>query len=169
MITPLLDFWVQTFTTQLMTHTEDDLRMTVVKKAPFQDDPTRKAPYLLMSIDEDLGLVPDSPSEIGGPLRWQLHLKLRAAPKVVSTVDRAYHLVDVLSMRVCHIIRAHTFDHPTALNGSCMDNRDWFTITKVMPKVYGGEREWLSHVDVFFFARIKEPGPAPYGTYPNNL
>lgn len=165
----VLDFWVRTFTTELMHNTEDDLRMVVVKKAPFQDDPTRKAPYLLLSIDEDHGLVPDTPIEIGGHLRWSLHLKLRAAPRVVSSVDRAYHLVDVLSMRVCRILREHTFDQPLAPNGAFMDNRDWFTIAKVLPKVYGGEREWLSYVDIHFVVRIKEPGPPPYGSYPDKL
>lgn len=169
MITPILDFWVGIFTTELMHNTEDELRMVVVKKAPFQDDPIRKAPYLLVSIDEEFGMVPDHPMEIGGHLRWSLHLKLRAAPRVVTTVDRAYHLVDILNQRVCYLLRQHTFDQPEAANGGFMDNRDWFTITKVMPKVYGGEREWLSYVDIHFIVKIKEPGPPPYGIYPEKL
>jgi hypothetical protein len=163
MISTLLDFWLEVFTRELMHDTNDELRMIIVKKAPLQEDPTRKAPYLIMHTDEEKGLEPVGPQEIGGPLRWKVHMKMRAAPKVATTVDRAYHLVDVLTSRICHLLRQETFAHPEGINGAMMDNWNWLIVDKVKPKVYGGEREWLSYVDIEFHCFMREPGPFPFG------
>jgi hypothetical protein len=165
MITETLTFFEELFTTAFVDETSDALRMEIVQKRPFQDDPTRKAPYLILTFDEDKGLIPDpdTPPEIGGPTYWKLHLKVRAAPKVQKDRETAYTLVSVLMMRVMYTLRNSYLQHPVFAGGVYLNNYNWLLITKSVPHVYGGEREWLSYVDVHFYVRLAEPNP--YGTY----
>ena len=174
MITTLLDYWVGVFAEELRDNTKDELKLLVVKKAPFQDDPTRKVPYLIIDVDSEKGIMPDPdwPAEVGGALRWRAYLKIRAAPKVVSSVDRAYHLTEVLQMRICYLLRTKAYEQPTAPNGSFMSNASPLVIDKIVPKMSGGEKEWLPHVDIFFHSSIDEPRSIEafaYGTYPGTI
>ena len=171
MIDTLTTFWIDTFTDRLKTRTPlgDSLRMSVVKKAPFQDDPTVAVPYLILDIDEK-GMQPEELVEIGGSVYWVAHLKLRAAPKVQAKVEDAYKQVDLLAQRIVWIIRDVALNsHPSDQMGMMMDNRDWFLFDIIKPKITGGDGEWQSRVDIHFRSRIREEGPYPYGQYPGIL
>lgn len=158
MMNLVLDFWCETFSTELIENTDDQLALKVCQKGPFQDDPTRKAPYLILSIDEEKGMIPDNKDlEVGGGIPWTVYLKVRAAPKVVNTAEKAYTLVDLLAHRILHVIQVHSFVQPSIAGVSFVQNYDQLNIDKLVPKVYGGEREWLSYVEVYFHTRIKQP------------
>jgi hypothetical protein len=169
-VTSVLDHWIEIFTTRFIEDTSDDLRLAVVKKFPFQDDPIRKAPYLLVGEDFDLGVVPELATEIGGTAWWRLNLKIKAAPKPAKSADRAYYLVDLLGRRIVYTLREKALVGQTiALPGVQLSNRDWNFVTKVAHKVYGGESEWLAYVEIDFFQRAQELGPFPYGAYPGDF
>jgi hypothetical protein len=169
-ITSVLDHWIEIFAARLQEGTSDDLRMNVIKKFPFQDDPIRKAPYLLIGEHPDDGIVPDLPTEIGGTAWWRLNLRIKAAPKPTKSADRAYYLVDLLGQRIVHTLRSNALLGQTiSVPGLQLSNRDWNFITKVTHKVYGGESEWLSYVEIEFFQRAQELGPFPYGAYPEDF
>ena len=167
MINMVLDYWVTTFTEKFKREAED-MRFQVVQKAPFQDDPLRKAPYLSIGINDDpnKGLQPVVHGEIGGAAYWKVHMRAIAQPKPQRTLDMAYSQLDLLTQRMIYIIQDRTFAHPTAQNLAFMDNFDWFTIDAIQPKVYGGEGEWLAKLEVLFYTQVKQPGPYPYGQYP---
>lgn len=166
MITTVLNFWLQVFEEELRNNVDDDLRLVIVKKAPFQEDPTRKAPYLLLDVNEEKGLEPMQ-QEIGGRNPWKLNMILRAAPRVQTSAEAAYHLVDILTMRLMNVIRVHSFDTVNIeANGGYISNSTWNLIDGIYPKVYGGEREWLSYVVIHFWTGVAEP--ARYSQFPTS-
>ncbi len=149
----VLDYWRDLFIEKLKDDTDDELKMVVVKKAPFQDDPIRKAPYLLIGEDIDKGVVLESQQEIGGSVWWIANLKIRASPKSQKTPERAYYLVELLGQRIVWLLRKYSFAHPSGQGIPSLQNRDWNFIVKITHKVYGGESEWLSYVEIEFFQR----------------
>jgi len=161
MITEVLNYFEQVFKTAFIDETTDALRMALVQKRPFQDDPTRTAPYLILTFDEAKGTIPDpdTPPEIGGPTYWKMFLKVKAAPKVQTSREEAYRLVGLLSMRVSYVLRQQYMAQPVFANGGMMRLYNWLMIDKVVTHVYGGEREWLSYAEVYFFVRLAEPYP----------
>jgi hypothetical protein len=165
MITEVLTFFEALFTEAFIINTSDALRMALVQKRPFQDDPTRKAPYLILTFDETQGLVPDPDikPEIGGPNYWKLYLKVKAAPKVQTDRETAYTLAGALSMRVAYVIRSAYNQQPAFAGGSRLQMYDWLNLNKIVTHVYGGEREWLSYTEIYFFVRIAET--RPFGEY----
>lgn len=169
----ILNYWVEVFQEQFKSETSDELKMKIVKKFPFQDDPTRTAPYFLIGLDdrrEEEGIaVPDDPIEIGGSAWWKVYFKIRVAPKVVTTSDKAYYLVDLLARRTVYVLRSNGLITVPGQGAISMQNLDWNYISAISPKVYGGEREWLSYVDIYFHQRVRETGPFPYGDYPEEL
>lgn len=167
-ITSVLDYWVDIFTVALRDDTTDELKMNLIKKAPFQDDPVRQAPYLLIGENDYKGVVPHAVVEIGGPMNWDVYLSIKASPKVQKTTQRAYYLVDLLAQRIVYLIRQHSMTQAQYGNVQ-LQNRDWMLIEKVHHKVYGGEGEWLSYARVDFFQRVSEVGPYPYGAYPGTI
>ncbi len=171
---PVLEYWEDIFAETFKNDTSDYLKMSVIKKFPFQEDPTVKAPYLLLGVDErqrdKAGIVvPDEPIEIGGSAWWKIHLHIRAAPKLVTKADKAYYLVDLLTQRVVYKLREKSFGVALGQGNLALMNRDWHFITGISPKVYGGEQQWLSYVDIYFYQRVYELGPFPYGDYPDDL
>ncbi len=169
----ILAYWETTFKDVFATDTTDDLKMKIIRKAPLQDDPTRQAPYIVLGFDQTRDakgiIIPDEPIEIGGSAWWKIHLELRAAPKVQTTRDKAYYLVDLLTYRIVHTLRSYGMVAGDANGAIMLQNRDWNFITELSPKVYGGESEWLSYVDIRFFQRVRETGPYPYLPYPDEL
>jgi hypothetical protein len=168
MIYDLLTYWVGVFTTQFQELTDDELQMTVIKKAPFQDDPIRKAPYLIISLDTEhgRGITPFDIQEIGGPETWKVTLSIKAAPRSTTTAERAYWLTDVLIGRLMYVIQSHALDTFTTQSGAALKNRDWNIITRVVPDIRGGEREWIPSVTVEFFCIMSMP--PRYGSYPDS-
>lgn len=170
MITPILDHWVTIFQTRLQENTDDGLKLKVVKKLPFQDDPIRQSPYLVIGENEQLGIKPENLGEIGGSSWWIVNLYIKAAPSPATTPDRAYYLVDLLSRRITYTIREMSLPgQQVEIPGLYLFNRDWHVIQQVKHKVYGGEREWLSYVEINFFQYAMELGPHPYGKYPGDF
>jgi hypothetical protein len=165
MITEVLNYFEGVLYNALVNETNDALRMALVQKRPFQEDPTRTAPYTVLTFDEEKGMIPDpdTPPEIGGPTYWKLFLKIKAAPKVQVNREEAYRLVGILAMRILYLLRQQYRSQPTFLNGGRMQNYNWLMVDKVITHVYGGEREWLSYADIRFFVRVVEPNP--YGSY----
>jgi len=170
-IDPLLSFWVETLGKKLKDETNDELKLKICKKSPFQDDPIRQAPYLLIGENEDpgKGITQESLFEIGGTFWWIAHMRIKASPRSQKTSDRAYYLVDLLGQRIIYLLRLNSFAHPHRHGAPLMDNRDWTFITQVYHKVYGGEGEWLSYVQIDFYNRVSEKGPFPYGEYPGTI
>ena len=174
MFLPVLDYWVAIFQEQFVDNTADELTMKIVKKKPFQEDPTVKAPYILIGWNPEKALVPAKLStgereypQIGGGVPWTMHLTLRAAPKVVKTADQAYALIGQLTQRCMHILRKHALEEVDLLGSTTISNYDWLVIDSVTPKIQGGDREWLSHVDIEFHQRVLEK--YPFGTYVSEL
>jgi hypothetical protein len=161
MITETLTYFEAMLRDALIDNATDELRMVLVQKRPFQEDPTRTAPYTILTFDEEKGMIPDpdTPPEIGGPTYWKLFLKIRSAPKVQTSREIAYELVGKLAMRVSYVLRQLYLQQPAFLNLGYMRNYNWLMIDRVVTHVYGGEREWLSHADIYFHARLAEPYP----------
>jgi hypothetical protein len=169
-ISDLLTFWLDIFTTELQENSDDELKMTLLKRAPMQEDPVRKAPWLVISENDDTGkgFQVDPLREIGGGHWWIGHLRIKAAPKVQKTAERAYYLCDVLGQRIIYLLRQYSLGQPVRGN-VMMENTDWFIIDNVSHKVTGGEGEWISYVTIEFHNRVSERGPFPFGTYPSEL
>ncbi len=169
MINAALDFYVNLFTEAFVENGDDALKMSVVQKRPFQDDPTRKAPYLILHFDEEKGTQPDTELkyEIGGPTYWKVFLKLKAAPKVQTSREKAYTLSDVLLQRTLWVLRNAYRQHTETLAGATLWQLDWNFITKASIHMAGGEREWLPHIEVYWYHRVQEPHR--FGTYVSEI
>ncbi len=169
MINYILDHWVEEFTERLKDDTSDALKANFIEKDPYQRDPVRDAPYIHIGIGEK-GIEPEGLAEIGGSSWWVAHLTIKAAPKSQKTKERAYYLADLLGQRILWILRNESLTIVLAPQGTGrLFNRDRGVIERIYPKVYGGEGEWLSYVEVTFFQRIREVGPAPYGAFPGDI
>jgi hypothetical protein len=170
---PVITHWQEIFKERFKDETTDALKMKVVDKMPFQDDPTRVAPYITIGLDErrlEAGIsVPEEPIEIGGPARWKVYLRIRAAPKVAKSADLAYYYVDLLTHRIVYTLREKALLRAAGQGNIILANRDWNFINGISPKVYGGDREWLSYVDIYWTQQVKETGSYPYGEYPGDL
>ncbi len=174
----VLDYWIDVFTRELQENTDDPLKMTVVKRAPLQDDPIRKAPYLTLTIPEE-GIVPEGlvvgkdhhifSQEIGGSQWWIVPIRLVAAGKSQKTSDRAHYVLNLLTYRILHVIRRNALTIYDAPQGVLrMENRDWNIFRRIYPHVSGGEGEWQNKVEIDYIARCREIGPFPYGVYPGD-
>lgn len=179
MLYEALQYWQTVFTQVFITamSTNDLLRMSVVQKAPFQDDPTRKAPYLvLFGGEHGIQLASDTdvpmegqgaiavPQEVGGPTYWTVDLGLKAAPRVQTDSDSAYRLVSLLTERCLHVLQDHALDTYEASNGGTFGGIHWNPVYHLLPHVYGGEREWLSYTTIRFYTLLRVPYRV--GTFP---
>jgi hypothetical protein len=167
-INAVLDLWIPVFTEGLKTNISDELKLTLIKKAPFQEDPIKQAPYLLIGENEDKGVVPAKNVEIGGPMTWDVHLRIKAAPKVQKTSERAYYLSDLLGQRIVYLIQKNSLDLGD-YGRFQVHSHDWLVIDSIVHRIYGGEGEWLSYVKVDFSIGVRSPGPYPFGEFPGDI
>lgn len=165
----VLIFWKETFAEALRDDVGDLLRLSTIKIGPLQDDPIYNAPYLLVGIDDEKGMQAAEWREIGGPMRWKLHLFVKAAPRMQPSIERLLYYLDALTKRIVSTIIRQGVRRLSMENGGDALMISEYDISAIYPNIFGGEREWNGSVRVEFAHLVEFSAPSPFVPFPDDV
>lgn len=139
----------------------DPVRLKTCELAPLQDDPTTRAPLVLVMYDPDLGSVPDElyGPDIGGGPRWVNYFRI--VGRIPQAHDKYEALRNIGIMR--DRIRRAVYKHNNMV-GTEAQSGEWVWVMGPRldfelqrQRLIGGESEWYAEVRLIFSCRSEDP------------
>ncbi len=162
--TSILNKLVSLFTAEFATGAggDPDLALNLCELAPFQDDPTEQAPYIIVGIDPQQGRIidPIHDIEIGGGVKWMNFISIVAGTPMVTTKAKVYEHVAKFNDAILRVLFTKIdLDSLVSANGERIQATNEEMIDADVCKVFGGETTWFgqARIDLHFFSE-ETPG-----------
>jgi hypothetical protein len=157
-----MDKLVELVTADMQTAIDEDdsLRLKLVSKAPFQDDPTTRAPFIIVGYNDDQGseLDPFHDPEVGGGVRWMHPFVLWGGTPRKSSRTLCYAAINSLKRRAIRVLYDHeNLDDLASGSGEYLDVGTWDMIDLATSRIFGGESEWYGEMRIEFHLFSVDP------------
>lgn len=165
-ITTVMDQLVTLYTTEMQTDVSDALKLTLIEKAPLQDDVTLVAPFVIVAFDFDKGRMLDTyhEPEISGGLNWINHFIVVGRIPIYDSKTAAYAAIGELNEKALRVLIHHyNLDGVVADNGEsvCYSGLNLIDVNRI--RTFGGENEWYGEFSIEFHYYSQESSTQTYG------